>query len=92
MVSTPHVANANKMEKTATITIKLEDSAREGNVTLCLSSSMDSFIYVNMSRFLISESGTLIDSFHLLFIRSNCAREERLELPTPGFGDQCSTN
>jgi len=20
------------------------------------------------------------------------AREERLELPTPGFGDQCSTN
>ena len=24
--------------------------------------------------------------------RFNVARVERLELPTPGFGDQCSTN
>ncbi len=29
----------------------------------------------------------------LTFVRSfQFAREERLELPTPGFGDQCSTN
>ncbi len=27
-----------------------------------------------------------------LFIVLSLAREERLELPTPGFGDQCSTN
>ena len=26
---------------------------------------------------------------HIIFF---LAREERLELPTPGFGDQCSTN
>ena len=46
--STPHVANANKIENTATTTIKLDDSAFEGNVTLFLSSSMDSFMYVNI--------------------------------------------
>ena len=34
----------------------------------------------------IAVSGVLTQPhFHL-------AREERLELPTPGFGDQCSTN
>ncbi len=27
--------------------------------------------------------------YEILFL---FAREERLELPTPGFGDQCSTN
>ena len=25
-------------------------------------------------------------------LRFTSAREERLELPTPGFGDRCSTN
>ncbi len=38
------------MENTATITIRLEDSALEGNVTLFLNSSTDSLIYVNMRR------------------------------------------
>ena len=48
MESTPQVANANMMENTATITIRFEDSALEGNETLFLSSSTDSFIYVIM--------------------------------------------
>ncbi len=26
------------------------------------------------------------------YTKEKIAREERLELPTPGFGDQCSTN
>ena len=26
------------------------------------------------------------------YLRFTSAREERLELPTPGFGDRCSTN
>jgi len=37
------------MEKTATITIKLVDSARGGSVTLFLNSSTDSFMYVSIS-------------------------------------------
>ena len=48
MVSTPQVARANIIENTATITIRLEDSALVGRVTLFLNSSTDSFIYVNM--------------------------------------------
>ena len=28
----------------------------------------------------------------IFFISKILAREERLELPTPGFGDRCSTN
>jgi hypothetical protein len=32
----------------------------------------------------------LIRFFGCTFL--NLARVERLELPTPGFGDQCSTN
>ena len=75
-LSTPQVARANSIEKTATTTIRLEDSDLEGSVTLFFNSSKDSLIYVNMR---------LPFLFHY-------AREERLELPTPGFGDQCSTN
>ncbi len=48
MESTPQVANANRIENTATMTIRLDDSALEGSVTLCLNSSMDSLIYVTM--------------------------------------------
>ncbi|KSA11740.1 hypothetical protein I600_3764 [Maribacter dokdonensis DSW-8] len=47
-VSTPQVAKAKRIENTATTTIKLDDSAREGRVTLFLNSSTDSFIYVNI--------------------------------------------
>jgi len=47
-VSTPQVAKANKIENTATIIIRLDDSAREGSVTLFLNSSTDSLIYVNI--------------------------------------------
>jgi len=42
--STPHVAKANKMEKTATMTIKLEALPLSNQVTLFLSSSNDSFM------------------------------------------------
>ena len=87
MVSTPQVANANIIENTATITIRLEDSALEGNVTLFLNSSTDSFIYVNMPCIF-----SFITSETILGFPFYLAREERLELPTPGFGDQCSTN
>lgn len=48
MESTPQVANANRMENTATMTIRLDASALEGSVTFCLNSSMDSLIYVTM--------------------------------------------
>ena len=34
----------------------------------------------------------ILKYFHSLFPFSLLAREERLELPTPGFGDQCSTD
>ncbi len=51
-LSTPHVAKANKIEKTATTTIRLEDSDLEGSVTLVFNSSKDSLIYVNM-RFIL---------------------------------------
>ena len=85
--STPQVANAKIIENTATITIRLEDSALEGNVTLFLNSSTDSFIYVNMCCIV---SITLMET--TLGFPFYLAREERLELPTPGFGDQCSTN
>ena len=47
-LSTPHVAKANRIEKTATTTIRLEDSDLEGSVTLFFNSSKDSLIYVNM--------------------------------------------
>jgi|TARA_R110000787_G_scaffold125188_1_gene236325 hypothetical protein len=47
-VSTPQVAKAKMIENTATITIRFDDSAREGRVTLFLNSSTDSFIYVNI--------------------------------------------
>lgn len=76
MVSTPQVASENNMENTATTTIRRCASAHEGHRTLPLSSSNDSFMYVT------------IKVYFTLYI----AREERLELPTPGFGDQCSTN
>ena len=49
-LSTPHVANANNTENEATITISFEDSSLEGKVTLCLSSSTDSLIYVNIYK------------------------------------------
>lgn len=45
MVSTPQVARAKSIEKTATITIRFEDSALDGNVTFFLSSSTDSLMY-----------------------------------------------
>ena len=47
-VSTPQVAKANKIENTATITIRLEDSSLVGSVTLFLNSSTASLIYVNI--------------------------------------------
>ena len=47
-LSTPQVARANSIEKTATTTIRLEDSDLEGSVTLFFNSSKDSLIYVNM--------------------------------------------
>src|SRR6056300_833380 len=47
-LSTPHVAKANRIEKTATTTIRLEDSDLEGSITLFFNSSKDSLIYVNM--------------------------------------------
>tara|TARA_R110000782_G_scaffold94053_1_gene177704 strand:- start:339 stop:632 length:294 start_codon:yes stop_codon:yes gene_type:complete len=85
-VSTPQVANAKRIENTATITIKFDDSAREGRVTLFLNSSTDSFIYVNIYiLFYYFNKRIFLPNFIV-------AREERLELPTPGFGDQCSTN
>ncbi len=37
------------------------------------------------------DSSIFVSSFNF-FISVNLAREERLELPTPGFGDQCSTD
>ena len=30
--------------------------------------------------------------FNVLMCKGKIAREERLERPTPGFGDQCSTD
>ena len=83
--STPHVAKANKIENTATTTIKFEESALEGRLTLFRNSSMDSLIYVIMviAIFVLNQDHKGPRS---------AAREERLELPTPGFGDQCSTN
>jgi hypothetical protein len=35
---------------------------------------------------------TDIATIFFIYFRSFLARVERLELPTPGFGDQCSTN
>ncbi len=45
------------MEKTATITIRLEDFSLVGNVTLFLSSSIDSLIYVNIDLFFSGTGG-----------------------------------
>src|SRR5690606_22729057 len=42
--STPQVANANKIEKTATMTIRLEALPFSNQVTLFFSSSRDSFM------------------------------------------------
>ncbi|PIB26365.1 hypothetical protein BFP77_14180 [Maribacter sp. 4U21] len=55
-VSTPQVAKANKIEKTATITIRLEDSALVGSVMLFLNSSTDSLIYVNIPNYFSSST------------------------------------
>ena len=56
----------------------------------------------NPDKFKSSERGvhltfslSSVDDFLIKFIIDPilfCARVERLELPTPGFGDQCSTN
>jgi len=44
-VSTPHIANENIIEKTATSTVRLCPSAQVGQLTLFLSSPNDSFTY-----------------------------------------------
>ncbi len=97
MVSTPQVANEKRIENTATMTIRLVASARLGRVTLFLNSSTDSFIYVIMpcvlkSVTIPSAARRRINFSSHLPLPCSSAREERLELPTPGFGDQCSTN
>ena len=76
-VSTPQIARENKIEKTSTTTTKRCNSERSVQETLFFNSSKESLMYD-------------IKSCMLYF--SNYARVERLELPTPGFGDQCSTN
>ena len=45
---------------------------------------------VGQVTLLISSSYELF-IFSIIFILQYVARVERLELPTPGFGDQCST-
>ena len=47
---------------------------------------------VLLTNSLWTSSKYAIIFFILSRIRFYIAREERLELPTPGFGDQCSTN
>ena len=44
-VSTPQVARAKRIENTATTTIRFEDSALDGRVTLFRNSSIDSLMY-----------------------------------------------
>ena len=46
--STPQVAKANRIEKTATTTIRLEAFSLFSQVTLPFNSSNDSFMYVNI--------------------------------------------
>jgi hypothetical protein len=46
--------------------------------------------HVGQVTLLISSSYELL-IFSIIFIILFVARVERLELPTPGFGDQCST-
>ena len=75
-VSAPQMANEKRMENTKTITTNRCSSERSVQVTLFFNSSNESLIYD-------------IRSCILYFFY---ARVERLELPTPGFGDQCSTN
>ncbi len=76
-MSTANTASAIQREAVKTKTALFMSSEREGQVVLCTNSSYESLQYA------------LIDSN--IVIRC-LAREERLELPTPGFGDQCSTN
>jgi len=59
-VSTPQVAKANKIENTATITIRLEDSALVGSVTLFLNSSTDSLIYVNIPNYFSNSTKEIV--------------------------------
>ena len=46
-------------------------------------------MFYTEARYMIPEDPlvVLISSFYYFL-----ARDERLELPTPGFGDRCSTN
>ena len=74
--STPAINRAKISDVIITSTALFCKSFHEGQVTLCTSSVYESLKY----------------SFIFFIFPTISAREERLELPTPGFGDQCSTN
>lgn len=57
IVSTPQVARAKRMENTATTTMRLDDSALDGRVTLFLSSVIESLIYDTIFLLLINYRG-----------------------------------
>ena len=63
-------------EANITTTALLDNSDLVGQETLCTSSLYESLKYAII--------------FFIKFQYN--ARKERLELPTPGFGDQCSTD
>ena len=75
-VSSAKTTAAMSMEAKSTTIALCVNSRRLGQVVLCANSEYESLQYL-IIRFMF----TIV-----------LAREERLELPTPGFGDQCSTN
>ena len=75
-MSAPQIAKEKRIEKTSTITTKRCNSDRSVQETLFFNSSNESLMYDK-------------NCMRYFFFD---ARVERLELPTPGFGDQCSTN
>ncbi len=83
--STAQISKAKTTENVATSTVKFHALSQLGQLTLVLSSSNDALKY-----------SIIINALKLSPLWCCCllclARVERLELPTPGFGDQCSTN
>ncbi len=79
VLSIPKTTRAMMREATITTTALLVSSELDGQDTFCVSSTYEA---LNAPPIFLMK---LIIVFYL-------ARVERLELPTPGFGDQCSTN
>ena len=78
LISITATTSAIITEAIRTTTALFINSGQVGQLTLLTSSSYEAFIFC--TRFIY------------LFLKTMEARVERLELPTPGFGDQCSTN